>query len=314
MVFAEESTTAAFLLRARREGIRDFGACMAPMTAFQILQGIETLPLRMQRHVDNTRKIVAFLAAHPLVESVGYPELPTHRDHALAQKLLPRGCGAVFSFAIRGTREQGRRFIEVVAHLLAPRQRRRRQVAGDPSREHDALSRERRRSARRRASPRARFGFRSVSKMSTTSSRICRARPARGRQGLSDAMRLEVAGHDGLRLHRRARVRRRVADDRLRSWRSERPQRLGAAVALLRASWRRTCWRSTCPDTAAAAATALRSVHAIADWLVALLDAIGVDARHLRRPQHGRAGSARRGADATRSGLRVSRCSRPRCR
>ena len=120
MVFAEESTTAAFLLRARREGIRDFGACMAPMTAFQILQGVETLPLRMQRHVDNARRIVAFLAAHPLVEQVGYPELPTHRDHALAQKLLPRGCGAVFSFAIRGTREQGRKFIEalqIFSHL-----------------------------------------------------------------------------------------------------------------------------------------------------------------------------------------------------
>jgi O-acetylhomoserine (thiol)-lyase len=112
MVFAEESTTAAFLLRARREGIRDFGACMAPMTAFQILQGIETLPLRMQRHVDNTRQIAAFLAAHPLVESVAYPELPGHPDHALAQRLLPRGCGAVFSFSIRGTREQGRQFIE----------------------------------------------------------------------------------------------------------------------------------------------------------------------------------------------------------
>ena len=64
MVFTEESTTAAFLLRARREGIRDFGACMAPFTAFQILQGIETLPLRMARHVENTRKIVAFLAEH----------------------------------------------------------------------------------------------------------------------------------------------------------------------------------------------------------------------------------------------------------
>jgi O-acetylhomoserine (thiol)-lyase len=120
MVFAEESTTAAFLLRARREGIRDFGACMAPMTAFQILQGIETLPLRMQRHVDNTRKIVAFLVAHAMVESVAYPELPTHRDHALAQTLLPLGCGAVFSFSIRGTREQGRRFIEalrIFSHL-----------------------------------------------------------------------------------------------------------------------------------------------------------------------------------------------------
>src|SRR6266436_519517 len=120
MVFAEESTTAAFLLRARREGIRDFGACMAPMTAFQILQGIETLPLRMQRHIDNTRKVVAFLAAHALVDTVGYPELPTHRDHALAKKLLPRGCGAVFSFSIRGTREQGRRLIEslrIFSHL-----------------------------------------------------------------------------------------------------------------------------------------------------------------------------------------------------
>jgi O-acetylhomoserine (thiol)-lyase len=112
MVFAEESTTAAFLLRARREGIRDFGACMAPMTAFQILQGIETLPLRMQRHVDNTRQVVAFLAAHAMIESVAYPELPAHPDHELARRLLPRGCGAVFSFALRGTREQGRRFIE----------------------------------------------------------------------------------------------------------------------------------------------------------------------------------------------------------
>ena len=120
MVFVDESTTAAFLLRARREGIRDFGACMAPMTAFQILQGIETLPLRMQRHIENTRRIVAFLAAHAMVESVGYPELPEHPDRALAAELLPRGCGAVFSFSIRGTREQGRKFIEslrIFSHL-----------------------------------------------------------------------------------------------------------------------------------------------------------------------------------------------------
>jgi len=114
MVFAEESSTAAFLLRARREGVRDFGACMAPMTAFQILQGIETLPVRMARHVENTRAIVAFLREHPLVAAIGYPELPEHPDHALAQRLLPRGCGAVFSFNLRGTREQGRRFIEAL--------------------------------------------------------------------------------------------------------------------------------------------------------------------------------------------------------
>ncbi len=114
MVFSEESTTAGFLLRARREGIRDFGACMSPFTAFQILQGIETLPLRMARHVENTRAVVAFLAAHPLVLDVGYPELPGHPDHALAKILLPRGCGAVFSFNLRGTRAQGRKFIEAL--------------------------------------------------------------------------------------------------------------------------------------------------------------------------------------------------------
>ena len=112
MVFSEESTTAAFLLRARREGIRDFGACMAPFTAFQILQGVETLPLRMERHVANARTIAQFLSTHAFVESVGYPDLPSHPDHALAQRLMPRGCGAVFSFSIKGTRAQGRKLIE----------------------------------------------------------------------------------------------------------------------------------------------------------------------------------------------------------
>jgi O-acetylhomoserine (thiol)-lyase len=114
MVFAEESSTAAFLLRARREGLRDFGACMAPMTAFQILQGIETLPLRMARHVDNARRVVAWLIEQPLVAQVAYPELPSHPDVALAARLLPKGCGAVLSFELRGGREQGRRFVETL--------------------------------------------------------------------------------------------------------------------------------------------------------------------------------------------------------
>ncbi len=120
MVFAEESTTGAFLLRARREGLRDFGACMAPFVAFQILQGVETLPLRMARHVDNTRSIVAFLRGQPLVGAIGYPDLPDHPDHELARRLLPRGCGAVFSFNLNGSRAQGRRFIEtlkIFSHL-----------------------------------------------------------------------------------------------------------------------------------------------------------------------------------------------------
>ena len=110
--FAEESDVLAFLLRARREGLRDFGACMSPMTAWQILQGVETLPIRMQRHVENARRIAAFLSTHAAVASVSYPDLPDHPDHALAQRLLPRGCGAVFSFELKGGRAAGRRFIE----------------------------------------------------------------------------------------------------------------------------------------------------------------------------------------------------------
>jgi O-acetylhomoserine (thiol)-lyase len=120
MVFAEESTVAPFSLRARREGLRDFGAVMSPHNAFAILQGIETLSLRMDRHVSNARKIVEFLVAHPAVESVSYPELPEHPDYQLAKKLLPRGCGAVFSFTLKGDRAAGRRFVEslsVFSHL-----------------------------------------------------------------------------------------------------------------------------------------------------------------------------------------------------
>jgi len=120
MNFSEESTVAPFSLRARREGLRDFGACMSPTTAFQILQGVETLPLRMQRHVENTRKVVEFLVRHPAVASVSYPELPGHPDHELAKKLLPKGCGAVFSFNLKGDRAAGRRFVEtlrIFSHL-----------------------------------------------------------------------------------------------------------------------------------------------------------------------------------------------------
>jgi O-acetylhomoserine (thiol)-lyase len=120
MDFEEESGTRAFVLRARREGLRDFGACMAPMTAFQILQGIETLHLRMPRHIENTRAVVGFLSKHSQVERVIYPELESHPDHALARRLLPRGAGAVFSFEIKGGRPAGRKFIEslrVFSHL-----------------------------------------------------------------------------------------------------------------------------------------------------------------------------------------------------
>ena len=110
--FAEEFGPAAFITRARAEGLRDFGASMSPANAFYLLQGIETLPLRMERHVANTRKIVAFLDGHAGVDWVSYPELKSHPDHALAKRLLPKGAGAVFSFGIAGGRTAGRVFIE----------------------------------------------------------------------------------------------------------------------------------------------------------------------------------------------------------
>jgi O-acetylhomoserine (thiol)-lyase len=120
MVFSEESTVGAFLLRARREGLRDFGACLSPHSAWLILQGIETLSLRMERHMSNTKKVVEFLSQQAFVSRVGHPLLDTHPSHALAQKLLPRGAGSVFSFDIKGSREQGKKFVEslkVFSHL-----------------------------------------------------------------------------------------------------------------------------------------------------------------------------------------------------
>ena len=116
MVMSEESSVAAFALRARREGLRDFGAVMAPMTAFQILQGLETLHLRMPRHVENTRNIAQFLVANKSVARVTYPELVSHPDHELAKQLLPDGAGAVISFDLKAgngsAKDAGRVFIE----------------------------------------------------------------------------------------------------------------------------------------------------------------------------------------------------------
>lgn len=120
MVFAEESTVAPFALRARREGLRDFGAALGPHAAFAILQGVETLSLRMERHVANTRAVVEFLSRHAAVESIAYPELDSHPDYQLAKSLLPKGCGAVFSFNLKGDRAAGRRLVDslkVFTHL-----------------------------------------------------------------------------------------------------------------------------------------------------------------------------------------------------
>ena len=110
--FAEEFGPLAFVMRARAEGLRDFGAAMSPQNAFYLLQGVETLPLRMERHVANARVVAQFLAAAPEVEWVSYPDLPSHPDHNLAKHILPKGPGAIMSFGIKGGRAAGRRFIE----------------------------------------------------------------------------------------------------------------------------------------------------------------------------------------------------------
>ncbi|MCP5025456.1 MAG: bifunctional O-acetylhomoserine aminocarboxypropyltransferase/cysteine synthase, partial [Actinomycetia bacterium] len=112
--FSEEFGPAAFITRARAEGLRDFGACMSPVNAFQLLQGVETLPLRMERHVANTRKVVEFLLANDAVTWVKHPFAPDHPDHDLAARLLPNGAGAILSFGVAGDREAGRKFIEAV--------------------------------------------------------------------------------------------------------------------------------------------------------------------------------------------------------
>ncbi len=115
MNMAEEYGPAAFLNRARKEGARDFGACMSPMTAFMILQGVETLSLRMRQHVENTREVVKFLSQAEGVAAVSYPELESHPDHDLAARMLPKGSGAVFSFDLEGGRDGGRAFIEALS-------------------------------------------------------------------------------------------------------------------------------------------------------------------------------------------------------
>ena len=112
--FAEEFGPEAFLMRARAEGLRDFGACMSPTNAFHILQGVETLHLRMTRHVETAFKVARFLQTHAAVAWVLYPGLETHPDHALAKQLLPKGAGSMIAFGIKGGRAKGRAFIERV--------------------------------------------------------------------------------------------------------------------------------------------------------------------------------------------------------
>jgi O-acetylhomoserine (thiol)-lyase len=120
MVFDEQFGAAAFIMRARTEGLRDFGACMSPTNAFQLLQGVETLPVRMDRHMQNTHAVLEALKSNKAVEWVLHPSLEDHPDHRLAKRLLPHGAGSIVSFGIKGGRAAGRKFIEslrMISHL-----------------------------------------------------------------------------------------------------------------------------------------------------------------------------------------------------
>ena len=103
---------AAFVTYIRAILLRDTGACISPFNAFLLLQGVETLSLRLERHAENTKKVVEFLSAHPLVESVSHPSLPGHPDHALYEKYFPNGGASIFTFEIKGGQEAAWKFID----------------------------------------------------------------------------------------------------------------------------------------------------------------------------------------------------------
>ena len=111
-VFADVAGAAAFVTRIRAVILRDTGATISPFNAWILLQGVESLPLRIERHVENALKVVQFLAKHPKVKSVSHPSLASHPDHALYQQYFPQGGGSIFTFEINGTQEQTWKFID----------------------------------------------------------------------------------------------------------------------------------------------------------------------------------------------------------
>jgi O-acetylhomoserine (thiol)-lyase len=111
-VFADVAGAAAFVTRIRAVLLRDTGATISPFNAFILLQGLETLSLRVERHVFNTLKVVDFLAKHPKVRKVNHPSLATHPDHELYSKYFPNGGGSIFTFEIKGGQEEAWKFID----------------------------------------------------------------------------------------------------------------------------------------------------------------------------------------------------------
>ena len=273
LVYLDSFGPSAFHMRARTEGLRDFGACMSPQNAFYILQGVETLPLRIERHIANTQAIVAFLAGHDAVAYVVHPSLAGHADHRLAKKLLPKGAGSMVSFGVKGGRDAGRRFIEAC------------QLASHLANVGDAKTLV-------------------IHPASTTHLQV-------GAEGLAaagvgeDMIRLSVGLEDLAGHHRRSRPRpaparsgpramdlhldaaRVFLADQGRRFDPGKPTllfctapawitrsgRCRRAISPIAAGMR---WPSTCRAMAAATATLLTSIEAMADWLARLIDALGI--------------------------------------
>ncbi len=120
LVFSDALPAIAFIIKARVEGLRDLGPCISPFNSFLFLQGVETLAMRMDRHVSNALAVAKFLEGHPHVTWVNYPSLPTSGYYALAQRYLPKGAGAVFSFGVQGGYDAARKFVDnlkILSHL-----------------------------------------------------------------------------------------------------------------------------------------------------------------------------------------------------
>ena len=288
-------TVAPFLLRARREGLRDFGACMAPMTAFQILQGIETLPLRMERHVENTRKVVAFLARAPGGRArAPIRNSPAHPDHALAQAPLPRGCGAVFSFDLqgdaRGRAQASSKRSALFSHLAN---------VGDAKSLviHPAITTHFRMDDAALAAAGI-AGHDPPVDRPRRSRRPDRRPRARAQRVAEDLMQPPCSSH-GLEVTQPTRTPAATRFDpsaahgRVRARRRARPQRVGTANAATSRTTASTCSPSTCPGTAAAPARPRAASGAWPTGSSRCSTRAASSSAHRRRPQHGLADRAR---------------------
>ena len=273
IAFAEEFGPAAFIMRARAEGLRDFGACMSPANAFYLLQGIETLPVRMARHVANAEAVARFLEKHAAVAWVKYPGLESHPDHALAKRQMPKGAGAILSFGIKGGRKAGAKLIERLQGVLAPRQRRRRQEPGDPPGQHHASADERRGAGQ---GGRRRGAGAPVDRARGPAGPDRRPRPGARRlaEGLS-AMELTVDGRKVYAATGGRAVRSGEARGGVPAWRRLRPHRVAAARALVRVA--RVLGAGGRPAGAWPLRGRRRSRPSpdLARWVVRLLDAAG---------------------------------------